>query len=31
VLVGAVIVWVMGLSQFPLPAQVQRIYLAIVV
>ena len=30
VLVGAVIVWVMGLLQFPLPAQVQRIYLAIV-
>jgi hypothetical protein len=30
VLVGAVIVWVMGLLQFPLPAQMQRIYLTIV-
>ena len=30
VLVGAVIVWVMACCSFPLPAQMQRIYLAIV-
>jgi hypothetical protein len=30
VLIGAIIVWVMGLLQFPIPAQIQRIFLAIV-
>jgi hypothetical protein len=29
-LVGAVIVWIMGLLQFAIPWQVQRIYMAVV-
>jgi hypothetical protein len=31
VLIGAVIVWVLGMLSFPIPQQIQRIYLAIVV